>query len=49
MPGKTSTKVRELLEKGFTVLEISRHLAISPQAVYGHIERHGLRKPTERK
>lgn len=40
----TTEKVAELLTKGFTVLEIARHLNISPQAVYRQINRHGLRK-----
>lgn len=44
----TGTRVAELLDKGMTVLEVARLLNISPQAVYGHIERQGLKKPTER-
>lgn len=45
----TSQKVAELLDKGMTVLEISRVLAISPQAVYAHIKRYGLTHPSKRK
>lgn len=45
---ETADKVAELLERGMTVLEISRLLSISPQAVYRSIERHGLTKPSER-
>ena len=44
----TSEKVADLLAKGMTVLEIARHLNISPQAVYGQIDRHGLQRPTEK-
>lgn len=43
----TADKVAELLEKGMTVLEISRVLSISPQAVYKHIHRLGLDLPTK--
>lgn len=43
----TREKVRELIEMGFTVLEIAHHLRISPQAVYKHINRYGLPKPSE--
>lgn len=44
----TAERVAELLDKGMTVLEISRLLNISPQAIYRQIDRHGLTKPTER-
>lgn len=44
----TTQKVAELLDKGMTVLEISRLLTISPQAVYRQIERHGLTLPSGR-
>jgi DNA-binding CsgD family transcriptional regulator len=44
----TAERVAELLDKGMTVLEVARLLNISPQAVYGHITRHGLRTPSER-
>lgn len=44
----TTEKVSELLDKGMSVLEISRLLTISPQAVYRQIERHGLELPSER-
>lgn len=45
---ETADKVAELLEKNMSVLEISRLLSISPQAVYRQIKRHGLTVPTER-
>lgn len=45
----TRQKVAELIDKGFSVLEIAHHLRISPQAVYKHINRYGLAKPSERK
>jgi hypothetical protein len=45
---ETAAKVAELLGKGMTVLEVSRLLSISPQAIYRQIERHGLTLPTER-
>lgn len=32
----TRKKVKEYLRRGWTVLEISRELRISPQAVYKH-------------
>lgn len=41
----TREQVADLIDKGFTVLEISYHLRISPQAVYKHIERYGLELP----
>lgn len=44
----TKDQIADLLGKGHTVLEISRALKISPQAVYKHINRHGLIRPTER-
>lgn len=44
----TREKVAELIDKGFSVLDIAHHLRISPQAVYKHINRYGLTKPTER-
>ena len=43
----TRQKVAELIDKGFSVLEIAHHLRISPQAVYKHINRYGLPKPSE--
>ena len=45
----TRQKVAELIDKGFSVLDIAHHLRISPQAVYKHINRYGLAKPSERK
>lgn len=49
MPSKpTKDRVRELLGKGLTVLEVARHLNISPQAVYKHLHRLGEQLPTER-
>lgn len=44
----TTGKIAELLDKGMSVLEISRLLTISPQAVYRQIERHDLDLPTQR-
>lgn len=44
----TADKVAELLDKGITVLEISRLLNISPAAVYRQIKRHKLTLPSER-
>lgn len=44
---ETTGKVADLLDKGMTVLEISRLLHVSPQAVYRQIHRHGLDLPTE--
>jgi len=43
----TTDRVAELLYKGMTVLEISRLLNISPQAIYKQIHRHDLQLPTE--
>jgi len=39
---KTYQKVSELLDKGYTVLEVAHELRISPQAVYKHINKHNL-------
>ena len=44
----TGDRVAELLDTGMTVLEISRLLTISPQAVYKHIRKQGLPTPSER-
>lgn len=44
----THEKVAELIGKGLTVLEVARHLNISPQAVYKHIHRHEIALPSER-
>lgn len=44
----TREQVADLIDKGFTVLQISYHLRISPQAVYKHIERYGLKLPSEK-
>lgn len=44
----TKDKVRELIGKGLTVLEVARHLNISPQAVYKHIHRYDIPLPTDR-
>lgn len=44
----TKDKVRDLLDKGLTVLEVARHLSISPQAVYKHLHAQKLPTPTER-
>ena len=46
MASQTATKVAELLDKGLTVLEVARHLNISPQAVYKHIHSQNLQLPT---
>jgi len=49
MPDNTTgEKVEELLNKGLTVLEVARHLNISPQAVYGHISRRNIILPSEK-
>lgn len=44
----THEKVAELIGKGLTVLEVARHLNISPQAVYKHMHRHDIELPSER-
>lgn len=44
----TREQVADLIDKGFTVLEIAHHLRISPQAVYKHINRYGLTLPTKK-
>ena len=45
---ETRERVADLLDKGMSVLEISRLLNISPQAVYRQIHRHKLTLPKER-
>lgn len=49
MEKTTREKVAEYLERGMTVLEISRLLGISHTAVYSHIRKAGLPTPSERK
>ena len=44
----THERVAELIEKGLTVLEVARHLNISPQAVYKHMHRRDIQLPSER-
>lgn len=44
----TKEKVRDLLNKGLTVLEVARHLNISPQAVYKHLHKLELELPTQK-
>jgi len=46
MPETTSQKVAQLIAKGFTVLQVARHLNISPQAVYKHMKNAGIGLPT---
>lgn len=46
---QTHERIRDLLDKGFTVLEISHHLRISPTAIYKAIKVHGFTKPSDRR
>lgn len=44
----TRERVKDLIEKGLTVLEIAHLLRISPQAVYKHLKRYDLPLPSQR-
>ena len=42
-------EVKRLYEAGWSVIRIANALNISPQGVYWHLERLGLRAPSKRK